>query len=340
MSNSPKILTIESSCDETSAAVLVGFCVKSNVIASQTIHEKYGGVVPELASRAHQSNIVPVVNQALKEANISMDELDAIACTSGPGLLGALLVGVSFAKSLSLSLQIPLILVDHMKAHIHAHFISRDENHIVPSFPFLCLTVSGGHTQIVKLDSPYELEVIGKTLDDAAGEAFDKGAKILGLPYPGGPLIDKHAKNGNPHRFQFTIPETSGLTFSFSGLKTNLLYFIQKNVALDPDFIEKNLNDICASYQFTIVKYLIQKLKKAMILHSPTCIGLAGGVSANSHLRQEMIKLSEETGVAVFIPNFEFTTDNAAMIGATAIFSYQRKDFSALNMTPNPRSTF
>lgn len=340
MTNSPIILAIESSCDETSAAVLIGRQVRSNIIASQKIHEKYGGVVPELASRAHQSNIIPVVSQALEEAEIVLSDVDAIACTSGPGLLGALLVGVSFAKSLSLALGKPLILVDHMKAHIHAHFISRSENTETPSFPMLCLTVSGGHTQIVKLSSELEMEVVGKTLDDAAGEAFDKGAKILGLPYPGGPLIDKLAQTGDPNKFQFTIPETQGLSFSFSGLKTNLLYFIQKNQKMNEDFVEQNLADICASYQSTIVRYLIQKLSKSIDQFNPESIGLAGGVSANSLLRQEIIKLSEKKRVRVFIPTLEFTTDNAAMIGATAYFMHKENNFSDLSVTPNPRAIF
>lgn len=335
-----KILAIESSCDETSAAVLEDLRVCSNVIASQTIHEKYGGVVPELASRAHQSNIIPVVDQALKEANISIKEIDIIACTSGPGLQGALLVGVSFAKSLSMAIQKPLILVDHMKAHIHAHFISRDIGHISPQFPLLCLTVSGGHTQLVLLNSPNEFEVVGQTLDDAAGEAFDKGAKILQLPYPGGPLIDKLSREGNPLKFQFTIPETPDLSYSFSGIKTNLLYFIKAETAKNPNFISENIHDICASYQHTIVTYLLKKLRKGVNQYKPASIALAGGVSANSRLREEIINLSEEFKIPCHIPSFEFTTDNAAMIGATAYFMSKSNQFSMLSDIPNARASF
>lgn len=333
-----KILAIESSCDETSASVLFDLQVKSNVIATQKIHEKYGGVVPELASRAHQSNIIPVVDQALQEANLSIEDIDIVACTSGPGLQGALLVGVSFAKSLSMAIQKPLVLVDHMKAHIHAHFISRDDSHQSPEFPLLCLTVSGGHTQLVLLKSPNEFEIIGQTLDDAAGEAFDKGAKILQLPYPGGPLIDKLAKEGNDSKFHFTIPDTPGLNYSFSGIKTNLLYFIKSEVEKNPDFIKENLSDICASYQRTIVVYLLKKLKKAVLQYHPSSIALAGGVSANSRLREEMIKLSQDLHIPCYIPSFEFTTDNAAMIGATAYFKAKAQQYASLEEVPNSRA--
>lgn len=334
------ILAIESSCDETSAAVLRGQEVLSNVIATQKIHEKFGGVVPELASRAHQVNIMPVVDQALKEANCGITDIKCIACTSGPGLLGALLVGVSFAKSLSLALNIPLILVDHMQAHVLAHFIHRKDDQIIsPSFPMLCLTVSGGHTQLVEVKAPLDMKVIGKTIDDAAGEAFDKAAKVLGLPYPGGPLVDKLAQEGNPNRFHFTIPDTPQLSYSFSGLKTSLLYFLKKEVALNPNFIEENLRDICASYQNTIVTYLLKKFQKALDESNYASMSLAGGVSANSLLRKRFVELGEKNNIQVFIPSFEFTTDNAAMIGAAAFFKYQEGLFANLDEAPNPRAS-
>jgi N6-L-threonylcarbamoyladenine synthase len=332
------ILAIESSCDETSAAVLDGLHVKSNIIASQKVHEKYGGVVPELASRAHQQNIVPVVDQALKEANITLSNIDVIACTGGPGLNGALLVGMSYAKSLSLATGKPLVFVDHMKAHILAHYLHRGESKPQIELPMLCLTVSGGHTQIVLVKAPLEMMVVGKTIDDAAGEAFDKAGKVLGLPYPGGPHIDKLSKIGNPNAFKFSIPDTKGFDFSFSGLKTSLLYFLKDEVNKDAEFIAKNLADICASYQYTIVKYLIKKLKEAIIEYRPASISVAGGVSANSELRSAIEKLAKENNLQCLIPPFEFTTDNAAMIGAVGYFSYLSNNFSHLSEIPNPKA--
>lgn len=339
--STPLILAIESSCDETSAAVLRGTMVLSNIIASQKVHEKYGGVVPELASRAHQVHIVPVVDQALKEAGIQFQELDAIACTVGPGLNGALLVGLSYAKSLSLASGKPLIAADHMKGHILAHYLYR--SHERPpqiALPMLCLTVSGGHTQIVLVKSAVDMKVVGKTIDDAAGEAFDKAAKVLGLPYPGGPLIDKWAQSGNARAFPFKIPETAGLDYSFSGLKTSLLYFIQEKVKENPDFIQENLANICASYQATIIAYLIKKMNLAIEKYKPAAIALAGGVSANSALRTAIQHLSEERGIPAWIPPLEYTTDNAAMIGATAYFDYQNEKFSSLSVTTSPRLSF
>ena len=284
MKKSIYILGIESSCDDTSASVICNGKVLSNVVANQEVHSKYGGVVPELASRAHQQNIVPVVQQALEQANITKDKLTAIAFTRGPGLMGSLLVGTSFAKSLSLGLEIPLLDVNHMQAHILAHFIE-DEGSNIPSFPFICLTISGGHTQIVKVTDHFKMEILGETIDDAVGEAFDKSAKILGLPYPGGPLIDEHAKLGNPKAFPFTKPKVGDLDFSFSGLKTGILYFIQKQQRINSKFIEENLNDICASIQYTIVEILMEKLKNAVKHTNIKHIAIAGGVSANSEIR-------------------------------------------------------
>lgn len=338
MSSPPIILAIESSCDETSAAVLRGTEVLSNIIASQKIHEKYGGVVPELASRAHQVNIVPVVHQALQEAKVELSEIQLIACTSGPGLNGALLVGLSYAKSLSLALEIPFVAVDHMKGHVLAHFLYRkDVSKTEVSFPLLCLTVSGGHTQIVLLQSPSDFKVVGETIDDAAGEAFDKAAKVLGLPYPGGPLIDKTAKDGDMKAFHFTIPNTKDLDYSFSGLKTSLLYFLQERTKVDIEFVSKNLNNICASYQYTIVTYLLKKFGKAIELYKPKAIALAGGVSANSLLREEFVKMANEHEIVSLIPPFEYTTDNAAMIGAAAFFEWEKKSFSELSTSTSPR---
>ena len=291
MKKSIYILGIESSCDDTSASVICNGKVLSNVVANQEVHSKYGGVVPELASRAHQQNIVPVVQQALEQANITKDKLTAIAFTRGPGLMGSLLVGTSFAKSLSLGLEIPLLDVNHMQAHILAHFIE-DEGSNIPSFPFICLTISGGHTQIVKVTDHFKMEILGETIDDAVGEAFDKSAKILGLPYPGGPLIDEHAKLGNPKAFPFTKPKVGDLDFSFSGLKTGILYFIQKQQRINSKFIEENLNDICASIQYTIVEILMEKLKNAVKHTNIKHIAIAGGVSANSEIRARL-KLAE-----------------------------------------------
>lgn len=321
------ILGIESSCDDTSAAVICNGKILSNVVANQEIHAKYGGVVPELASRAHQKNIVPVIQQAIQQANIDKKDLNAIAFTRGPGLMGSLLVGTSFAKSLSLALNIPLIAVNHMQAHVLAHFIE-DENQQKPPFPFLCLTISGGHTQIVKISNYFEMEVIGETLDDAVGEAFDKSAKILGLPYPGGPLIDNFAKLGNPKAFQFTKPRVKGLNFSFSGLKTGILYFIQKKVNENPNFIEKNLNDLCASIQYTIVEILFDKIKKAVSQTGINHVAIAGGVSANSEIRKVLKTTEEKFGWTTYIPKFEYTTDNAAMIAIVGYLKYLTHDFS------------
>ncbi|MDO9038513.1 MAG: tRNA (adenosine(37)-N6)-threonylcarbamoyltransferase complex transferase subunit TsaD, partial [Lutibacter sp.] len=297
------ILGIESSCDDTSAAVICNGKVLTNVVANQEIHAKYGGVVPELASRAHQQNIVPVIQQAIQQANIDKKQLSAIAFTRGPGLMGSLLVGSSFARSLSLALNIPLISVNHMQAHVLAHFID-DEKQQKPPFPFLCLTISGGHTQIVKITSYFDMEVIGETLDDAVGEAFDKSAKILGLPYPGGPFVDKYARLGNPNAFEFSKPKMADLNFSFSGLKTGILYFIQKKVKENPNFIEENLNDICASIQRTIVEILFDKLEKAVELTGIKHIAIAGGVSANSEIRETLKATEEKFGWKTYIPKF------------------------------------
>lgn len=331
-----KILAIESSCDETSASVLVDGRVLSNVIAGQAVHEQYGGVVPELASRAHQENIVPVVDAALKKAGVDMQELSAIAFTQSPGLIGALLVGSCFAKSLALALDIPLIGVHHMQAHVLANFIEDPQ----PSFPFLCLTVSGGHTQIVQVNGPLNMKVIGETLDDAAGEAFDKSAKLIGLPYPGGPLIDKHAKEGDPKRFKFPEPQIPGLNFSFSGLKTAILYFLQENRQKDPAFVEENLADICASIQHRIVTILMNKLVKASQETGIRQICIAGGVSANSGLRKALAAYAAKHNWEYFIPKFEYCTDNAAMIAITAWFKYQAGQFVELDAVPSPRAVF
>lgn len=329
------ILAIESSCDDTSAAVLQENKVLSNVVANQKVHQEFGGVVPELASRAHQQNIVPVVHQAIKQANIDQKQLSAIAFTKGPGLMGSLLVGTSFAKSLALGLQIPLIEVNHMQAHILAHFI--DEGQQKPDFPFLALTISGGHTQIVKVTDPFTMEVLGETLDDAVGEAFDKTAKILGLPYPGGPLIDKYAENGNPRAFPFTKPNVDGLDFSFSGLKTAVLYSIQKETQLNPNFISENLNDICASVQHTIVRILMDKLKKAVNKTQIKQIAIGGGVSANSAIRQALQENGKKYGWKTFVPKFEYCTDNAAMIGIVGYYKYKQELFSDSSVVATAR---
>jgi N6-L-threonylcarbamoyladenine synthase len=330
------ILAIESSCDETSVAICNNGKITANVIANQTIHENYGGVIPELASRVHQQNIVPVIHQALTDAKVNKNEVNAIAFTQGPGLLGSLLVGVSFAKSFALALDLPLISVNHMHAHILAHFIEDPK----PSFPFLCLTVSGGHTQIVLVKDYASMDIIGETLDDAAGEAFDKTAKILNLPYPGGPLIDKHAKNGNPLAYKFPEPQIKGLDFSFSGFKTAILYFIRDQEKIDPDFVSKNLNDICASVQHSIVKILLNKLKKAAKEHGISDIAIAGGVSANSGLRNGLQTLAEEMNWNVFIPAFEYCTDNAAMIAIAGYHKFLNKDFVGQDVTPAARMIF
>lgn len=338
-STSPIILSIESSCDDTSAAVLKGKQLLSNVTADQKVHKAYGGVVPELASRAHQQNIIPVVEQALKLANINKDAIDAVAFTRGPGLLGSLLVGTSFAKSFAMARNIPLIEVNHMRGHILAHFIE-DEHHLPkPSFPFLCLTVSGGHTQIVKVSSPSEFKIIGQTIDDAAGEAFDKIAKIIGLPYPGGPLIDKNAQEGNPKRFEFTHPKVGEFDYSFSGLKTGVLYFLQKEIKKNPDFIKENLADICASVQHTIVSILIKTYKKAAKAEGITQLAIAGGVSANSGLRKALKDLEVTNGYKTFIPPFSYCTDNAAMIGIAGYYKFLENDFAPYTISPKARLT-
>lgn len=327
----PIILGIESSCDDTAAAVIQKNKILSNVVAGQKVHQSYGGVVPELASRAHQQNIVPVVDEALKQAGITKDQLNAIAYTRGPGLMGSLLVGSSFAKSFSMALGIPLIEVNHMQGHILAHFIE-DANEKSPEFPFLCLTVSGGHTQIVKISDYFEMKILGETIDDAAGEAFDKAGKIMGLDYPSGPIIDKLAKLGNPERFHFSKPKVDGLNFSFSGLKTGILYFINKEVQKNPDFINENLNDLCASIQKTIVDILMDKLLKAAKQTGIRQLAIAGGVSANSEIRERLKELQFQKGFEVFIPKFSYTTDNAAMIAMAGQLKFEQHDFSELTI--------
>ena len=333
------ILAIESSCDDTAAAVLKNNIVLSNVVAGQKIHEEYGGVVPELASRAHQQNIVPVIDMALKKAGIPMEDLTAIAFTQGPGLMGSLLVGTSFAKSLALALNIPLIAVNHMHAHILAHFID-EEGFEKPEFPFLALTISGGHTQIVKVSSSFDMEIIGETTDDAVGEAFDKSAKIMGLPYPGGPLIDKFAKDGDPKKFTFTKPKVPGLNFSFSGLKTQILYFIQKNVVLNANFIEENKADICASIQHTIIEILMDKLKLAVAETGIKQIAIGGGVSANSGIRATLKAAEPKYGWKTFVPKLEYTTDNAAMIGIVGYQKYLENKFNDAGVVSKARIEF
>lgn len=330
------LLAIESSCDDTSAAVLCNDTTLSNVVATQKIHEEFGGVVPELASRAHQQNIVPVIHQALAKANIDKNQLSAIAFTRGPGLMGSLLVGTSFAKSMALGLGIPLIEVNHMQAHILAHFIS-EEGFEKPTFPFLAMTISGGHTQIVLVRNYFDMEILGETLDDAVGEAFDKTAKILGLPYPGGPLVDKFAQAGNPKAYKFPRPKVKGLNFSFSGLKTSILYFIQKEVAKDPNFIEKHKEDICASIQYTIVGILMDKLKKAVKQTGIKQVAIGGGVSANSGIRYALKEAETSLGWKTFIPKFEYCTDNAAMIGIVGYLKYLEDNFTDQGVTAKAR---
>ncbi len=330
------ILGIESSCDDTSAAIFKNDKLLANIIANQEVHKQYGGVVPELASRAHQQNILPVVEAALNKAQIQKNDLSAIAYTRGPGLMGSLLVGTSFAKAFSFGLNIPLVDVNHMQGHVLAHFIKDDENKTSPTFPFLCLTVSGGHTQIVLVKSHLEMEVIGETIDDAAGEAFDKAAKILGLPYPGGPLVDKYAKEGDAKRFKFSKPQVEGYDFSFSGLKTQFLYFIQKETEANPTFVKENMNDICASYQNNIINYLLKKVKAAAKEYGINQIAIAGGVSANSGLREQLLSW-ESDGYKVFIPKFEYCTDNAAMIAITGYYKFLNQEFSGLDAVPVAR---
>ena len=333
------ILAIESSCDDTAAAVLKNNKVLSNVVARQSIHEEFGGVVPELASRAHQQNIVPVIDVALKKANVTKQQLSAIAFTQGPGLMGSLLVGASFAKSMAMMLNIPLIAVNHMHAHILAHFIDEEEFD-KPEFPFLALTISGGHTQIVKVNDFFDMEIIGETTDDAVGEAFDKTAKILGLPYPGGPLIDQLAKDGNPKRFLFTKPKVKGLNFSFSGLKTQILYFVQKNIVENPNFIEENKNDICASVQQIIIDILMEKLKMAVEETGIKQIVIGGGVSANSGIRETLKNAEKKYGWKTFVPKFEYTTDNAAMIGIVGYQKFLHNRFEQSTVVSKARIEF
>lgn len=332
------ILGIESSCDDTSASVLMNNTVLSNIIANQQVHKDFGGVVPELASRAHQQNIIPVIDKALKTANILKTDLSAVAFTRGPGLLGSLLVGTSFAKSFALALNIPLIEVNHLKAHILAHFVvQQGKEKSLPEFPFLCLTVSGGHTQIVLVKGYNQMEIIGQTLDDAAGEAFDKSAKILGLEYPGGPLIDKYAKEGNPKAFSFAKANIPGLDFSFSGLKTSFLYFLRDKLKTDDLFIKNNMADLCASMQSAIVNTLMLKLKLASQLTGITEIAIAGGVSANSGLREAVAAMAQSDGWKVHIPEFQFTTDNAAMIAVAGYYKFLEGNFAAHTVTPYSR---
>jgi N6-L-threonylcarbamoyladenine synthase len=330
------ILAIESSCDETSASIIVNGKVLNNIVATQSVHEKYGGVVPELASRAHQENLIPVVHEALSTAGISKKELSAVAVTRGPGLMGSLLVGVSFAKAFAKALDIPLIDVNHMQAHVLAHFIAEPR----PSFPFICLTVSGGHTQLVRVTDHLTMEVIGETQDDAVGEAFDKTAKLLGLPYPGGPLLDRYAKEGNPKAYTFPITRMPGLNYSFSGIKTAVLYFLRDRLAENPNFIAENLADLCASIQYTLVEMLLIKLKVAMKEYGITEVAIAGGVSANSGLRGALSALSQRKGWTLYVPEFEYCTDNAAMIAMAAHFKYLRGEFVGYDIAPLAKMKF
>ncbi len=330
------ILAIESSCDDTSASIIRNGKIVNNIVASQDVHKIYGGVVPELASRAHQSNIVPVVELAISDAKIDKSMLSSIAFTKGPGLLGSLLVGVSFAKGMAMALDIPLISVNHMQAHILAHFINDPK----PSFPFLCLTVSGGHTQIVRVDDYLKMEIIGETLDDAVGEAFDKAAKLLGLPYPGGPLIDQYAQEGDPNRFEFPDTSVPGFNYSFSGIKTAILYFLREEKSKNKNFIEENLHDICASIQKKLIDMLLQKLKKAAKKTGISQIAIAGGVSANSELRRRLTHDAKQHHWTTYIPEFQYCTDNAGMIAMAAHFKFLARDFEDLSVTPEPRMKF
>lgn len=333
------ILGIESSCDDTSAAVIRDNVILSNIIANQQVHSLYGGVVPELASRAHQQNIIPVIHEAIKRAGISKNDLHAVAFTRGPGLLGSLLVGTSFAKAFAYAMEIPVIEIDHMQAHILAHFIQNENNSKpVPRFPFLCLTVSGGHTQIVQVNDYFTMQVIGRTIDDAAGEAFDKAAKIMGLPYPGGPLVDKFAKDGNPLAFKFARPVIPGLDYSFSGLKTSFLYFVRDRLKENVDFIEQNRDDLCASIQHAIVGTLMEKLMLAVKQTGINQVAIAGGVSANSALRKAMTDLHDTGKAETFIPEFSYSTDNAAMIAIAGYYRYLSGEFGDLSMSPYSRS--
>jgi N6-L-threonylcarbamoyladenine synthase len=335
----PVILGIESSCDETAAAVIKDGKLLANIVAGQDVHQQWGGVIPELASRAHQQNIVPVIDKTLKESKILPSEIDAVAFTRGPGLLGSLLVGTSFAKSFALALGKPLIEVNHMQAHILAHFIDDGSEKAKPEFPFLCLTVSGGHTQLVRVDDAQTFSILGETIDDAAGETFDKTAKILGLPYPGGPLVDKLAKDGNPNAYKFPIAQIPGLDFSFSGLKTSVLYFVRDELKKDEKFLEKSINDVCASVQFTIVKTLLKRMEEAMKISGLKQIALAGGVSANSGLRNALQELGKKNNWKVFIPPFDYCTDNAAMIAMNGYFKFLKNDFAGQDVAPSARLT-
>ena len=330
------ILGIESSCDDTSASICIDGKICSNVIAGQLVHQKYGGVIPELASRVHQQNIIPAVHEAISIAKIHKNDIDAVAFTRGPGLLGSLLVGTCFAKAFALANNLPLIEVNHMQAHILAHFIEENK----PEFPFLCLTVSGGHTQIVLVRDYFDMEIVGQTTDDAAGEAFDKTAKLLGLPYPGGPLIDKYAKLGNKDAFKFPEPQISGLDFSFSGLKTSIMYFVRDRIKENPDFLKQNLNDVCASVQDRIISILLNKLKKAALQYQIKTIVIAGGVSANSGLRAALMETVESLKWKVFIPKFEYCTDNAAMIAIAAHYKYLNNDLVGQEISPMARLQF
>ena len=334
MADFPYLLGIESSCDDTSAAVICGTKILSNVIAGQKVHAEYGGVVPELASRAHQQNIIPVVDTALKRAGISREQISAIVYTNGPGLLGSLLVGSSFAKGMAMSLNIPLIVADHLQAHVLANFLDTEENKQKPEFPFLCLTVSGGHTQLLMVHDYFQMEILGRTIDDAAGEAFDKAAKILGQTYPGGPVIDKLAQQGDPKRFAFSMARLPNLDFSFSGLKTSFLYFVRDQLKENPNFIEENLNDLAASIQFHIIKSLTDKMEKALKTYKCTNFALSGGVAANSELRKRMVELAEKYNLRVTIPPLALTTDNAAMIACYGYFKFLRKEYAGLEVAP------
>jgi len=338
--NEIMILAIESSCDDTAAAVIRNDKILANVVANQKVHEKYGGVVPELASRAHQQHIVPVVNEALQQAGVAAKDLNAVAFTMGPGLMGSLLVGTSFAKAFALGLEIPLIAVNHMQAHILAHFINDPEKDRVPSFPFLCLTVSGGHTQIVLVKGHLHMQVVATTLDDAAGEAFDKAGKMMGLTYPAGPQIDELAKAGDPLKYRLTIPNVAENAFSFSGIKSSILYFLKEKVSSDPEFVQDNLSDICASVQHTIITHLLNKLKLAIHKYEVKDIAICGGVSANSRLREKVAQLGNDMGKGVFIPKFEYCTDNAAMIAITAYFKFRNNAFADQGIRPQARLTF
>lgn len=331
------ILGIESSCDDTSAAVIKDCVLLSNVIASQKVHEAYGGVVPELASRAHQQNIVPVVSEAIKQAGVSKSDIDAIAFTRGPGLPGSLHVGTSFSKGLALALNIPLVDVNHLHGHVLAHFIKDDENTVVPSFPFLCLLISGGNSQIIKVNSPTDMEIMGQTIDDAAGEAFDKCAKVMGLPYPGGPYIDELAQQGNPNRFKFSKPHIEGYNYSFSGLKTSFLYTLRDNIKLNPNFIEENKADLAASLQKTIIDTLMDKFDKAVKTTGIRTVAISGGVSANSGVRAAVQQYCDRRGIKAFIPKRSFTTDNAAMIAVAGHFKFLNGETCDITAPPFAR---